>query len=154
MTTVTITRANPLAEDVLPLVKRHHQLMWESSPPESVHTLDPADLAAEGVRFYALRDGDTVLGIGALSAIDPTHVEIKSMHISSEARGRGFARRMLDHLIAEARAGGATRVSLETGIEPAFIAARALYAAAGFVQCGPYADYTDDPNSFFMTLAL
>ena len=60
----------------------------------------------------------------------------------------------LSPLIAAARAEGLTRLSLETGVQPTFIAARALYARAGFVTCGPFEGYHDDPNSLFMTLSL
>lgn len=128
--------------------------MWESSPPESVHALDPKDLAAPGIAFYTLREGQAVLGMGAIKAITPRHAEIKSMHVIHEARGRGLARRMLRHLISEARTAGFGRLSLETGVEPAFAAARALYAAEGFTICGPFEGYHEDPNSLFMTLDL
>jgi hypothetical protein len=53
-----------------------------------------------------------------------------------------------------ARAGGMSRLSLETGAWPYFAPARALYARHGFVECGPFGDYREDPNSVFMTLVL
>jgi putative acetyltransferase len=56
--------------------------------------------------------------------------------------------------MAEARAAGMGRLSLETGSWPYFLPARALYARHGFVECGPFGDYRDDPNSIFMTIAL
>ena len=45
-------------------------------------------------------------------------------------------------------------MSLETGSMAFFEPARALYAKAGFVPCGPFGTYVDDPNSAFMTLVL
>jgi len=45
-------------------------------------------------------------------------------------------------------------VLLETGSEDYFAPARRLYARHGFVVRGPFADYTDDPNSVYMELAL
>ena len=36
------------------------------------------------------------------------------------------------------------------GFEPA----RALYASAGFVACGPFADYRASEDNCFMTLVL
>jgi putative acetyltransferase len=57
-------------------------------------------------------------------------------------------------LIHVARAGGATRLSLETGAWPYFAPARAFYARHGFVPCGPFAEYPQDPNSVFMALDL
>ncbi len=151
---VEIRIDSPLSAEVLPLLRRHLDLMWASSPPESVHALDPSELAAPGIDFFTLREGAAVLGMGAVKKIDSDHAELKSMHIVAEARGRGLARVLLDHLMAQARAAGYTRLSLETGVEDVFAPARALYAAAGFVQCPPFEGYHDDPNSFFMTLSL
>jgi putative acetyltransferase len=45
-------------------------------------------------------------------------------------------------------------VSLETGVAPAFDAARALYTAAGFTTCPPFGAYRPDRHSTFLTLAL
>ncbi|HEX9857379.1 MAG TPA: GNAT family N-acetyltransferase [Paracoccaceae bacterium] len=151
---LAIRRDSPLAAEVLPLLQRHVDLMWATSPPESVHVLNPEALAVPGVAFFTLREGEAVLGMGAISRIDATHAEIKSMHVVAEARGRGLARVLLDHLLAEARALGYTRLSLETGVEPAFAPARALYAKAGFDECPPFEGYALDPNSVFMTRAL
>ena len=76
------------------------------------------------------------------------------MHTDAAARGRGIARAMLDHLIAEGRRRGYRRLSLETGSGDAYLPARRLYAGAGFTPCGPFADYAEDPESAFMTLEL
>ncbi|MES2548616.1 MAG: GNAT family N-acetyltransferase, partial [Pseudomonadota bacterium] len=54
----------------------------------------------------------------------------------------------------EARKDGFQRVSLETGVQPTFVAARALYARAGFDECPPFEGYEEDPNSVFMTKVL
>ncbi len=128
--------------------------MHASSPPESVHALDPAALDTPDVAFFTLRDSDTVVGMGAIKRIDPTHAEIKSMHVVAEARGRGLAAQLLDHLLAEAQSLGYGRLSLETGVEPVFAPARALYERAGFSYCGPFDGYLEDPNSVFMTRAI
>ncbi len=68
--------------------------------------------------------------------------------------GRGLSKAMLEHLVSEAAKDGFGRLSLETGVQPTFIAARALYARAGFTECPPFEGYHDDPNSVFMTKAL
>lgn len=152
--TVAIRPDSPLRAPVLALLQRHLDLMWASSPPESVHALDPEGLATPDIDFFTLAEGGALLGMGAIKRIDGTHAEIKSMHVVAEARGRGLAQRMLDHLIAHARAKGYARLSLETGVQDAFAAARALYARAGFTECGPIPGYAADPNSVFMTRAL
>lgn len=151
----TIAPDSPLAADVTALLQRHLALMHAASPPESVHALPVAALAAPGISFFSIRDGQgALLGVGALSRIDARHCEIKSMHVAAEARGRGLARHLLAALLAQARRMGCDRVSLETGIGPVFEAARALYTAAGFTICPPFEGYGPDPNSVFMTLAL
>jgi len=49
---------------------------------------------------------------------------------------------------------GFTRMSLETGSADFFAPARGLYAKFGFTYCQPFADYTVDPNSVYMTRTL
>jgi putative acetyltransferase len=94
------------------------------------------------------------VGVGALKPLDPGHGEIKSMHTAEAARGRGVGSALLRQIMAEARAAGLRRLSLETGSWPYFLPARALYARHGFVECGPFGDYREDPNSIFMTIQL
>jgi putative acetyltransferase len=152
--TIEIRPDRSVSPQVLPLLQRHLDLMHASSPPESVHALDPAALDTPDVAFYTLREGDLVLGMGAIKRIDGNHAEIKSMHVVAEARGRGLARVMLDHLLVQAAALGYRQLSLETGVEPVFAPARALYVGAGFEYCGPFEGYVLDPNSVFMTKAI
>lgn len=141
--------------DVIALLREHLDDMRAISPPESVHALDLDRLRMPGLSFYTVWDDDgTLLGCGALKALDETHGEIKSMRTPMAQRGRGAGRAMLVHLIDEARRRGYTRLSLETGSTPPFAPAHRLYASAGFAACGPFGGYTDDPHSRFMTLRL
>lgn len=151
---MNIARDDPFAPDVRCLLDRHLQVMRAASPPESVHAMPADALAAPGTAFFSLREAGEVQAIGAIKQIGPDHWEIKSMHVRHEARGRGLSRRMLEHLIAEARAAGAGRLSLETGPQPAFAPARGLYRRAGFAECPPFGDYGPDPCSVFMTMML
>lgn len=154
---VQIRAESPLGADLALLMQRHTQAMHADTPPESIHMMDAGALAAAEVDFFVGRaDGadSQPLVMGAIKRIAPNQAEIKSMHVLAEARGRGLAQAMLDHLLAAARAQGLTRISLETGAQPSFAAARALYARAGFVECPPFIGYGPDPNSIFMTLDL
>ena len=151
---LTITLEHPVQEDLALLHRRHTEAMHADTPPESIHMLPADALAAPGIAFYVLRDEGRALGMGALKRLDADHAEIKSMHVLMEARGRGLARMMLAHLMTEARAAGYARLSLETGAQPSFAPARALYLAQGFVECAPFQGYRPDPNSTFLTLAL
>jgi putative acetyltransferase len=151
---ITITPESPLGADLGLLFARHTADMHADTPPESIHMMDAGELAVPAVRFFVMRDTGMPVGMGAFKRIDATHAEIKSMHVLAENRGRGLSKRMLDHLIAEARVDGIRRLSLETGVQPTFIAARALYAKACFVPCPPFEGYVEDPNSVFLTLDL
>jgi putative acetyltransferase len=104
--------------------------------------------------FWSAWEGAEVVGVGALRRLSADHGEIKSMHTAEVARGRGVGSAILREILAVARARGMTRLSLETGAWPYFAPARALYTRHGFVECAPFGDYRDDPNSVFMTLVL
>ena len=145
---------DPLRPPVKALIERHFKLMRETSPPESCHVMEASELTAAGATLYALSDGDEVLGIGALKPLAPEHGEIKSMHVAAEARGKGASKALLEALLREARDKGMKRVSLETGVEDAFLAARGLYERYGFETCPPFGDYVEDPLSVFMTKTL
>jgi putative acetyltransferase len=79
---------------------------------------------------------------------------LKSMRTASSHRRKGVAKQLLQHLLAEAKRRGYTRVSLEMGSMDFFLPAPTLYASVGFAYCPPFADYRADPNSVFMTKAL
>jgi putative acetyltransferase len=143
-----------LGADLHLLMERHTADMHADTPPESIHMMDAGQLAVPEVSFFVMRDIGVPVGMGAFKRIEADHAEIKSMHVLAETRGRGLSKRMLTHLRDEARAAGLRRLSLETGIQPTFAAARALYAKAGFAECGPFIGYKSDPNSLFMTLEL
>ena len=149
-----IAEEHPLTPDLELLFQRHTADMHADTPPESIHMMDKGELAAPGIRFFVLREGGAPLAMGAFKRIDATHAEIKSMHVLTEARGRGLSKAMLEHLVTEAQKDGFLRLSLETGVQPTFIAARALYARAGFTECPPFEGYRDDPNSVYMTKVL
>lgn len=151
---IHITLEHPVQDDLALLHARHTAAMHHDTPPESIHMLPASALAAEGIWFYVLREGGAPLAMGALKRIDPTHAEIKSMHVLAETRGRGLARVLLRHLVTAAQGLGFARVSLETGTQEGFGPARALYLAEGFCECGPFEGYHLDPFSVFMTRDL
>lgn len=95
-----------------------------------------------------------LLGCGALKELDPTHGEVKSMRTADAHRRRGIGRAILAHIVAVARARRYERLSLETGSMAAFKPAQRLYESFGFVYCGPFGEYVEDPYSVFMTMRL
>lgn len=140
--------------DVQALLDEHLRDMYNLSPPESVHALDVDKLKISDVTFWSIRDGEMLLGCGALKEIDSEHGEIKSMRTPASLRRRGAGRAILQHIIAVARERGYKRLSLETGSPSAFLPARRLYESFGFSVCEPFGEYKLDVYSVFMTLRL
>lgn len=137
------------------LLDTHLSAMYDTSPPESVHALDLAELRSADVTMWTAWEGDDLLGCAALKVLDRRHGEVKSMRTAERHLRRGVAAALLAHLITVARTRGYTRVSLETGPEESFGPARRLYERFGFVPCAAYGSYpADDPFSSFFTLEL
>ena len=136
------------------LLQHHLTVARSETAVGSAHALDLDALKAANVKFWSAWDGDTLLGVGALKQILPSHGEIKSMHTAQANRRSGVGTAILRHIIEAARAMGMTRLSLETGSWEYFHPARELYRRNGFVECAPFGDYVEDPNSVFFTLEL
>jgi putative acetyltransferase len=136
------------------LIARHVAGMHANSPLESVHAFDIDELRAPDVTFWSVWVREEIAGCGALKRLDARRGELKSMRVADAFLGRGVGRAILEHLIAEARARGMESLWIETGSAPAFLPALRLYESAGFVRCGPFDGYTDDPFSVFMTRAI
>jgi putative acetyltransferase len=140
--------------DVLALLNEHLSNMHELSPPESVHALDVSKLRSPDISFWTVWDEATLLGCGALKQLSAQHGEVKSMRTPAARRRTGAGRAVLAHMIGVAKEREYLRLSLETGSSAAFLPAQKLYESFGFSYCGPFGNYTDDPNSVFMTLQL
>lgn len=151
---LTIQPADLDSEAFRALIAAHKSLMLEHSPPESSHALLIDGLKAKGISVWEMRDGDRLVGCGALKALSDRAGEVKSMHTVAQLRRGGLGRQMLGHIISEAKERYYTRLYLETGAQMAFLPARRLYEGAGFDYCGPFEGYKDDPNSVFMQMEL
>ena len=137
------------------LLEEHLEHMRSLSPPESVHALDLDALRRPEITFWTIWSEDgALMGSGALKSLGDGQGEIKSMRTAEAHRGKGVGRAMLGHIVAEARKRGFQRLSLETGPAPGFASALRLYTRFGFTECGPFADYPEDPYSVFMTMKL
>jgi putative acetyltransferase len=150
----TITEGELERDDVGALLAQHFAEMRAGSPPSACHVLPIDGLRDPAIRFFTLREGDALLGCGALKRIDAGHGEVKSMRTADAALGRGVGRAMLHHLVATGRAMGMTRVSLETGSTEQFAAANRLYESEGFERCGPFGAYAETSFTRFFTKAI
>jgi putative acetyltransferase len=159
---------------VLDLLREHLAGMHAESPPDKVYALDLSGLRAPEITFLTAwrrapvdssdaalpSDEGELVATGALKELAPTtateggHGELKSMRTAARHLRQGAAQAILTELLAIARQRGYARVSLETGSTPAFEPAIAMYRRFGFVECGPFAGYREDPFSRFMALQI
>jgi putative acetyltransferase len=149
-----ITRGNFDDPQIIELLEAHLTSARSETAPGSAHALDISGLQSPDIKFWALWDGETLLGVGALKRLSPDHGEVKSMHIRRDKRRVGAGTTLLRHIIAEARHSAMSRLSLETGSWEYFRPARTFYSAHGFLECSPFGDYKSDSDSVFMTLEL
>ena len=152
---IIITEGGLDDPDVQALLAHHFAEMRADSPPEACHVLPAQSLRSPDIRFFTARgSAGEILGVGALQALEPGHGEVKSMRTAPGALGRGIGRAILDRLMAEARASGMTRLSLETGNSPLFDAANGLYLNSGFTRCEPFGCYKPTPFTHFYSRAI
>jgi GNAT superfamily N-acetyltransferase len=89
--------------------------------------------------FLVGRDDGRALVCGGICRFDETRAELKRMFVVAAARGRGYGRKLLSALEAEARGLGYAGIVLETGVQQA--AALGLYESAGYVPIPCYGIY-------------
>jgi len=140
--------------EVIKLLQEHHQDMLLHSPPESVHALDITSLQADDVTFWSVWVENELAGCGAIKQLSSVHGEIKSMRTSPGFRRQSVAQTLLEFILNESIKRNYNKVSLETGSMDAFIPARNMYEKFGFKYCCPFADYSEDVHSVFMTKQL
>lgn len=125
-----------------------------TTPQEREHALDLDDLESDDVQVFSAWDAGTLLGVAAVLHLEERHAELKAIRTTRAARGAGIGGVLLEHVVAQARAAGYERLSLETGTQQYFTAARAMYEGHGFEPTEPFGDYREDPRSVYLTREL
>ena len=142
---VVITEERPDTPDAAALIEELDRHLAAFYPVESRHGFSVEKLLRDGVAFFVMRDDGRPAGCGGVLLVGREYAEVKRMYVRPTFRGRGLARRMLDHLVAHAHARGLTVIRLETGIHQR--EAIALYERGGFRRIPPFGPYRPDPLS-------
>ena len=119
------------------------RLLLAGAPDEAFACIALRPLESEG--------GCGCGGEGASAGMDALTGEVKRLYVQPVHRGEGWARRLAQVLLDEARAIGYRELKLDTlsWMSPA----RALYASLGFRECAPY--YRNPlPGVVYMSLVL
>jgi ribosomal protein S18 acetylase RimI-like enzyme len=126
-------RLRMLREEAAYFSTRYEDVVRE---PETVWRSWTAE-AAEGVDkvLFVAEDAAAILGVvGAFRRLDPAEVQLVSLWVDPEARGRGVAQVLIRAVAAWARERGADDVVLF--VQEANAPGRALYVRAGFRPTG------------------
>ncbi len=101
--------------------------------------------------YVVLEEGDAISGhIGVKHVVDEAH--IMTLAVRPERRRRGFARALVEAVLADPASVETRRVYLE--VRPSNVPARALYDSLGFVPSGVRPGYYGDEDALLMTLDL
>jgi GNAT superfamily N-acetyltransferase len=103
-----------------------------------------------GRLLLAWKDG-CLVGCAALRQVDAATCEMKRVYVRPAARGTQLGRRLVEHLIQEARIAGYTRLCLD--VLPEFTSAQNLYRSLGFEDAAPVT-FNPIPGAKFLALDL
>ena len=139
---------NPKVDELL---KKHFIELRSVSPEGSAHVLDIKGLKDSSIKFWSLWENDELIGCGALKFLNDEHGEFKSIRVHNNFRKKGYGIKVINHLIYEAQKLNIKKLSIETGAGDFFIPARKLFNKCGFEICEPFAHYSKDINSIYLT---
>src|ERR1700744_5337028 len=124
---VEIRQDDLSSEQTKALLRLHLAGMHANTPPGHIFALDLSGLRVPNVTVWSAWVGEAIAGIAALKDLGDGAGEVKSMRTHPKFVRRGVGAALLEHIVAEARARGMHRLSLETGFGPAFEPALKLY---------------------------
>lgn len=154
MESINIVIDDLTSPKVIAFLEDHLKHMMKITPPGCVHALDIEALKKPEITFWSVWEESELVGCGALKTLNSREAELKSMRTLPSRLGKGIASHLLEFILSEAKRKGVHRISLETGSYEAFKPARSLYEKFGFKYCKPFSDYSENPNSVFMTIEI
>ncbi len=144
---------------VVALLGALDRYLGELYEPVANHILSVGELLAPEVSFFVARQGQTIVGTGAVRRMpgeqdtaDQPYGEVKRMYVDPAVRGQRIGERLLQTLEATLREQGVALALLETGSEQR--EAVKLYERCGYKQRGAYGGNADNGLSLFMSKAL
>ncbi len=112
----------------------------------------PGEYAPPDGRLLLAGYAGNTAGCVALHKIEPEICEMKRLYVRPQFRGKALGKRLVETVIAEARAIGYRRMRLDT-VEPMMKDAVRLYRQFGFKEISPYRS-NPIKGALYMELAL
>lgn len=156
---ITIAQERPDQPDVVELLASLDRYLASLYPPEANFIMDVQALLAPEVSFYVARDGEQIVGTGAIRRMQgeaatsgAPYGEIKRMYVDPARRGERIGARILQTLEDRLRGEGYGCALLETG--PEQLEAVRLYERCGYRLRGVFGLYPDNGLSAYYGKAL
>jgi len=149
---LTISIEQPDQPEIRALIELSDRYMATLYPPEGNFAVDIAALGQADTTFMVARLDGKAAGCGAVKWLSDTSAELKRIYVHDAARGNGVGRGLMNSLEQAAQNHGIQTLLLETG--PLNTEAVAMYRRRGYIECGPFADYAENPYSLFMSKVL
>lgn len=113
----------------------------ERYPAEANHIDSLDELKKPNVVFVVAWEGSDALGCGAIKFLrdETDYGEIKRLFVAQQARKKGIAEILMQHLEQSARDRGIKVLRLEAGMQQP--EAIALYKKLGFTECDVFSGY-------------
>ena len=111
---IAIERAEAPTAEIVELLAELDAALSGPYAADQRHALSIEQLFQPDVRFFVARLDGAAVACGGVGFYDG-YAEVKRMYSKPSVRGRGVAKALLRRIEAEARAGGATLLRIETG---------------------------------------
>lgn len=137
---IKIVDGKPYLDEVKQLIIEYTQWLGRDLSFQNLDT-ELADIAEKytapnGELLVAVDDTQAVLGMVAYYQHSDTRCEMKRLYVRPEGRGHALGDRLIEEIMAHAKAAGYTEMVLDT-IAP-LQAAIHLYKKHGFTECDAY----------------
>ena len=119
-------------------IERDYAIEFDVEAMVNSDLSDPDKFHPPDGRFYIVRYGGEIAGVGCLKRIESSIGEIQRMYVPPSFRGKGIGRAVAERLIDDARSIGYRQLKLESLV---FLeSAHSLYRSLGFHEIDPYSD--------------
>jgi len=118
-------------------LKRRASLMWEEDRPFLLAHPDVVELPEGQIdegHVSVFEDGGEVLGFSVVLPRDDGQAQLDGLFVEPSAWGRGIGRRLVDHALERARAGGALGLNLIANIRALGFYEKCAFQALAEVQ--------------------
>ena len=151
MQLVDLTPDDP---DVINVFSDIDRLINSLYPVATAQSLSLNELGQPNIFAIGLKNDDGIVACGAIvKQLDTVpYGEIRRLYVKPSYRGKGLSRRIMQILLHHAGEEQIPLIRLETG--PKQKKSISLYENLGFQPCGPFGNYTENPQSLFMELGL